>query len=272
MGLGRRLLVESEVFAERFGEVAAGVERWVDWSVAGVLGDGGLLARIEVVQPVLFVVQVALAGVWESWGVRPGAVVGHSQGEIAAAVVAGVLSVEDGARLVVERSALFARELVGRGVVASVALPVAEVERRLPRELSVAGVNGPSSTTVAGETALVERFVAELASAGVRARVVPASVASHSVQVERLRDEVVDGLGFVRPGPGRVPVYSTVTGGVVSGVEMDAGYWFENCRRPVLFAPVVERLLGDGFGVLVEPSAHPVLVMNVEEIADRAGA
>ncbi|WP_018653756.1 type I polyketide synthase [Actinomadura flavalba] len=272
VGLGRELLAESEVFRGRFREVAAAVEERVEWPVEAVLGDAERLARIEVVQPVLFVVQVALAAVWKAWGVRPDAVVGHSQGEIAAAVVAGALSVEDGARLVVERSALFARELTGRGVVASVALPEDEVGRRLPAELSIAGVNGPAATTVAGATEPVEAFVAELVAEGVRARVVPASVASHSAQVEPLRDEITGGLAFVAPRAARVPLYSTVTGAPIDGTALDAGYWYENCRRPVLFAPVVERLVDDGFGVFVEPSAHPVLTMNVEEIADRAGA
>ncbi|WP_018653754.1 type I polyketide synthase [Actinomadura flavalba] len=272
VGLGRELLAESDVFRDRFREIAAAVEERVEWPVEAALGDAERLARIEVVQPVLFAVQVALAAVWEAWGVRPDAVVGHSQGEIAAAVVAGALTVEDGARLVVERSALFARELTGRGVVASLALPVREVERRLPDGLSVAGVNGPAATTVAGEAAAVEAFVAELVAEGVRARVVSASVASHSAQVEPLRERIVTGLGFLRPRPGRVPLYSTVTGEPSDGADLGPDYWYENCRRPVRFAPVVERLLRDGFGVFVEPSAHPVLTMNVEEIADRAGA
>ncbi|WP_344942694.1 type I polyketide synthase [Sphaerisporangium flaviroseum] len=271
--MGVELLGSSGVFAERFGQCAAEVERWVDWSVVEALGDGGLLGRIDVVQPVLFAVQVGLAAVWEGLGVVPSAVVGHSQGEIAAACVAGALTLGDGARLVVERSGLFARELVGRGAVASVGLGREQVQARLGgfAGLVVAGVNGPSVTTVAGDVGVLGELVAVLEGEGVRARVVEASVASHSPQVERLRGRLVESLGFVRPVSGRVPLYSTVSGGVVDGADLGAGYWFDNCRSPVEFCAAVQALLADGFGVFVEPSAHPVLVMGVQEIAEAAG-
>ncbi|WP_186777221.1 type I polyketide synthase [Streptomyces salinarius] len=276
-GMAVELLDSSPVFASRLREVAGEVERWVGWRVEDVLrGVEGAasIERIEVVQPVLFAVHVALARLWASFGVVPDAVVGHSQGEIAAACVAGALSVGDAARLVVVRSQLFAEELVGRGAVASVALSRAEVEARIGAfggGLSVAGVNGPAQVTVAGGVEALEEFVASLTSGGVRARVIAATVASHSAQVEPLRERLVELLGFVRPRVGRVPLYSTVTGGVLDGSELDAGYWFENCRRPVLFEPVVRSLLVDGFRVFVESSAHPVLAASVSEIAEDGG-
>ncbi|MBD3006624.1 SDR family NAD(P)-dependent oxidoreductase, partial [Streptomyces sp. 5-10] len=277
VGMGRELLDSSPVFAERVGECAAAFERWVDWSLVDVLrgeAPAELLERIDVIQPALFSVMVGLAAVWESVGVVPDAVIGHSQGEIAAACVAGALSLEDAARIVVLRSQLFADELVGRGAVASVALSRQEVEEWLTPFgdlLSVAGVNSPRLVTVAGAPGPLQDLIAALNERGIRARIVPATVASHSPQVDGLRGRIAELLSFVRPRRGRVPLYSTVTGEVVQGPELTADYWFENCRQPVDFEPVVRKLLASGHTVFVESSAHPVLVQPVNEIVDIHG-
>ncbi|AQW54300.1 NamA [Streptomyces hygroscopicus] len=273
-GMGRELLDSSPVFAQRVGECAAALEQWVDWSLEDVLrGDvpAEMLDRIEVIQPALFSVMVGLAAVWASMGVVPDAVVGHSQGEIAAACVSGALSLEDAARIVVLRSQLFADELVGRGAVASVALSRQDAEELLAPygdRLAIAGVNSPRSVTVAGAHEPLEELVAALTERGIRARIVPSTVASHSPQVDRLRDRITELLSFVRPGKGRVPLYSTVTGEVLHGPELTADYWFENCRRPVDFEPVVRKLLAGGHTVFVESSAHPVLVQPLNQIVD----
>ncbi|MGW6269158.1 type I polyketide synthase [Streptomyces sp. NPDC055060] len=277
-GMAVELVDSSPVFAARLAECARAIEAHVKWRILDVLREvegTPSLERIEVVQPVLFAVMVSLAEMWRASGVVPAAVVGSSQGEIAAACVAGALSLEDAARVVVLRSQLFADELVGRGAVASVALPRAEVEARLEpwgERLSVAGVNGPRAATVAGETEALEELVAALEKEGVRARVVAATVASHCAQVDRLRERILDLLGFVEPRAGSVPMYSTVTGEVLDGSELDAGYWFDNCRRPVAFEPVVRSLLADGFRAFVESSAHPVLTWGVLETAEEAGS
>ncbi|MFD5384811.1 type I polyketide synthase [Streptomyces sp. NPDC127074] len=273
-GMGRELLDSSPVFAQRVGECAAALEQWVDWSLVDVLrGDvpAEMLERIEVIQPALFSVMVGLAAVWASMGVVPDAVVGHSQGEIAAACISGALSLEDAARIVVLRSQLFADELVGRGAVASVALSRQDAEELLAPygdRLAIAGVNSPRTVTVAGAHEPLEELVAALTERGIRARIVPSTVASHSPQVDRLRDRITELLSFVRPGKGRVPLYSTVTGEVLHGPELTADYWFENCRRPVDFEPVVRKLLAGGHTVFVESSAHPVLVQPLNQIVD----
>ncbi len=127
---GARLLDESPVFAERMAECAVALEPFVDWSLLDVVRGGEALDRVDVVQAVSFAVMVSLAAVWESAGVKPDAVVGHSQGEIAAAVVAGALSLLDGARVVALRSKAIAGSLAGRGAMASVALPAAEITCR----------------------------------------------------------------------------------------------------------------------------------------------
>ncbi|MFE4281157.1 type I polyketide synthase, partial [Streptomyces goshikiensis] len=209
-----------------------------------------------------------------SLGVVPDAVVGHSQGEIAAAVVAGGLSLEDGARVVVLRARLIGRELAGHGGMASVALPVAVVEERLERwagRLGVAVVNGPSATVVAGDTDAVAEFVTVCEAEGVRARRLPVDYASHSAHVETLAAELEEILADVRPVSGEVPFYSTVEAAAIDTASLDAGYWFGNLRRPVRFQETVEQLLADGFPVFVEASAHPVLTGAVQETAESMG-
>ncbi|MFF2332001.1 acyltransferase domain-containing protein, partial [Streptomyces sp. NPDC058103] len=271
VGMGRRLLEESSVFAGRMAECDEVIGGLVGWSVVEVLRGGGEgLGRIEVVQPVLFAVMVSLAAVWESVGVRPDVVVGHSQGEVAAACVAGVLSLEDAVRVVVLRSELFARRLVGGGAVASVGLSAGEVGERLVGfpGLGVAGRNGPGGCSVAGEVGVLERFVEVCVGEGVRARVLESTVASHGVQVEPLREELLGLLEGVVPGVGVVPFCSTVFPGVVEGERLDAEYWYDNARRMVDFHGAVDALLAEGNRFFVEVSPHPVLAGAVARIAE----
>ncbi|MDC0773873.1 SDR family NAD(P)-dependent oxidoreductase [Streptomyces sp. HD] len=228
---------------------------------------------MDVVQPLLFVTMVSLAWLWRSRGVRPDAVVGHSQGEIAAACVAGGLSLEDAARVVVLRSrAIIA--LAGQGGMASVLLPVAEVEERLaPWEgrLSVAAVNGPASVVVSGDAEAVRELVAELSAAGAQARQIPVDYASHSAQVEEIRDRLLTDLAPVRPRTAEVPFFSTVTCDWLDTENLDAGYWYDNLRRTVRFAEAVHALAAQDFRAFVESSPHPVLTAAVRDTLDEDG-
>ncbi|MGW4968149.1 SDR family NAD(P)-dependent oxidoreductase, partial [Nonomuraea sp. NPDC004186] len=272
-GMGVELAQASPVFAARLEKCFAEIRRWVDWDPAQVLADadGAGLDSIERLQPVAFAVGIALAELWESIGVRPTAVVGHSQGEVAAACVAGVLSLADAVRVVVLRSRLFAAELWGRGAIAAVGLPAEVVRERVGEGLEVSADNGPASCAVAGPTQALEELVERLRGEGVRARVIATTVASHSQMVEPLREQLLEMLGRIEPAPGRVPVYSTVTGGVLAGSELGAEYWFANARRPVDFQGAVRALLADGRTAFIEVSPHPVLTMAVQDILDATG-
>ncbi|MFF2851893.1 SDR family NAD(P)-dependent oxidoreductase, partial [Streptomyces sp. NPDC058001] len=276
-GMAVELLESSVVFGEAFAECDRVLGASTGWSVADVVrGAVGApsLERIEVLQPVLFAVQVSLAALWRSMGVEPAAVVGHSQGEVAAAHVAGGLTLEDAARLVVWRSGLFAEALVGHGAVASVALDAEAVEGRLAGldgRLSLAGRNGPGAVTVAGEVAALEEFVAACHEDQVRARILGSTVASHSAQVDPLRERILELFADIIPRASRVPMYSTVTGEVIDTAELDAEYWFENARRPVNYEGAVRALLADGFRFFVENSAHPVLTVGTEATCEDAG-
>ncbi|APU21560.1 type I polyketide synthase [Actinoalloteichus sp. GBA129-24] len=267
VGMAAGLLGSSPVFAGRMGECAAALSEFVGWSLFDVLGDEQALGRVDVVQPVLFAVMVSLAELWCSVGVVPSAVVGHSQGEIAAAVVSGGLSLRDGVRVVVQRSRLIAG-LGGGGGMVSVALPASEVTELLPDGVSLAAVNGPSSVVVSGSVSGLERVVAACESRGVRARWVPVDYASHSVLMDALRDELVESLADVEPRSSVIPFYSSVTGAPLDTASLDAGYWFRNLRETVRFDRAVESLLVDGFGVFVESSAHPVTTYGIQEVID----
>jgi acyl transferase domain-containing protein/NADPH:quinone reductase-like Zn-dependent oxidoreductase/acyl carrier protein len=275
VGMAVGLLGSSPVFAEWVGLCGEALASFVDWSVEDVLrGEVGApgLERIDVVQPVLFAVMVSLARLWEACGVRPAAVVGHSQGEVAAAYVAGGLSLEDAARVVALRSGLL-MGLVGRGAIASVALGEAELRGRLERWegcLSISAVNGPSSVGVAGDMWALEELLEELDAEGVRARMVRATVATHSVQAEAVRGELLDVLAPVVGRSGDVPFFSTVTGGLVDTSGLSAEYWYRNMRETVQFEGVLRRLLDQGYRAFVEVSPHPVLTLGVQETVDRA--
>ncbi|WP_345599988.1 type I polyketide synthase [Thermocatellispora tengchongensis] len=260
-GMALPLLEASPVFRDLMDECAEALAPYLDLPLLDALGDPAALERVDVVQPALFAVMVSLAGLWRAYGVEPAAVTGHSQGEVAAAYVAGALTLHDAARVVALRGrALVA--LAGRGAMASVALPAAEVEARLPSGLSVAAVNGPNSVVVSGEPGAVAAFVAACEAEGVRARRVAVDYASHSPQVEAVRAELLDALAPIRPRETRVPFHSAVTAGPLAGEELTAAYWYRNLRHQVRFEAAVR---GIGADVLIEVSPHPVLTGGMQD-------
>ncbi|KIQ67246.1 polyketide synthase [Kitasatospora griseola] len=270
VGMATELLSGSEVFAARMADCERALAPYTDWSLVEALGSEALLARVDVVQPVLWAVMVSLAEVWRSFGVVPDAVVGHSQGEVAAACVAGGLSLEDGARVVALRSRAVG-SLAGRGGMASVPLPVDVVRERISDRLSVAAVNGPSSTVVSGDADAVREFVDALVEEGVRARLIEVDYASHSAHVEEVRERLLADLDGIVPLSGAVPFYSSVTGGLLETKALDAEYWYRNLRETVEFEQATGALLAAGHRVFIESSPHPVLSVAVGESVEAAG-
>ncbi len=269
------LLDASEVFAERIRECEAALAPFVDWSLTDLLrgaDDAPSLDRVDVVQPALFSVMVSLARLWQSFGVRPHAVMGHSQGEIAAACVAGALSLQDAARAVALRSKALAA-MSGQGGMVSVALGEEAVSRLVARwdgRLSVASVNGASSTVVSGDLDALEELLARCKEDGVRTRTLPVDYASHSPQVEQVRERLLAELAPLSPRPAKIPFYSTVTGTELDTTALDAEYWFRNLRETVHLERVTRLLLERGHDVFVETSPHPVLTMAIQETMDAA--
>ncbi|MEU5980543.1 acyltransferase domain-containing protein [Streptomyces sp. NPDC047315] len=273
-GMGVELLDSSPVFAERIAACEAALKPHVDWSLTDVLrGDGTELARVDVVQPVLWAVMVSLAAVWAEHGVTPAAVIGHSQGEIAAACVAGALSLEDGARIVALRSRAL-RALSGGGAMASLGLSAADAEGWFfPADgggVVVAAVNGPSSTVISGPPQHVADVVTAVEAAGHRARTIDVDYASHGPQVDEITEELHHLLAGIEPTTSTVAFYSTVTAGPVDTTELDTGYWVRNLREQVRFSDTVHALLDAGHRLFVEASPHPVLTLGLEQIFDTA--
>jgi acyl transferase domain-containing protein len=275
-GMGRELLVSSPVFAARLAECAEALAPFVDWSLHDVLAgaEGApVLETADVVQPVLWAVMVSLAAVWQAAGVDPDAVVGHSQGEIAAACVAGILSLQDAARVVALRSRALT-VLAGKGGMLSIAQPVAQVRERLSawgERLSVAAVNGSAATVVSGEPEALKELAAQCEDEGVRARMVPVDYASHSAQVEALEKEILDALAGITPGAARIPMVSAMSGAWLAGPEMDPAYWYASLRSAVEFDRAIRVLASGGHRAFIEVSPHPVLTSAITDTIEDAG-
>ncbi|MFC5053485.1 type I polyketide synthase [Saccharothrix xinjiangensis] len=274
VGMAAELLDASPVFAARMAECAEALSAFVDWDLIAVArGAEGApsLDRVDVVQPVLWAVMVSLTALWRHHGVTPDAVVGHSQGEIAAAVVGGHLSLLDGARVVALRSRAIREHLAGHGGMVSVGLSADAVRPHLEpwgERISVAAVNGASSVVVSGEPGALDELVATLTALDVRAKRVNVDYASHSAQVGSIEQRLLADLAPVGPRAGEVPMLSTVTGEWVEDAALDARYWYTNLRTTVAFDPAIRTLAERGHAAFVEVSPHPVLSMSIQETLD----
>ncbi|MEV5978536.1 SDR family NAD(P)-dependent oxidoreductase [Streptomyces sp. NPDC052114] len=274
-GMAAELLDTSPVFAATMADCAAALAPVTDWDLLETVRAREPLERVDVVQPVLWAIMVSLAEVWRSHGVRPAAVIGHSQGEIAAACVAGALSLADGARVVALRSRAIAEDLSGHGGMMSVALPedrVRELIAPYENRVSVAAVNGTASVVLSGDADALDALRDAVVAEGHRAKRLPVDYASHGAHVESIRERLLTDLAGIEARTADVPFYSTVTGGAYDTAGLDATYWYTNLRQSVLFAPTTRTLLDAGYGVFVECSPHPVLLHSIEETADAAGA
>ncbi|WP_344659924.1 type I polyketide synthase, partial [Catenulispora subtropica] len=276
-GMGRELLAVSPVFAARYAECADALDPYVDWSPLDVLqqADGApTLDSADVAQPVMWAVMVALAAVWQAAGVTPDAVIGHSQGEIAAATVAGILSLDDAARVVVLRSKALAG-LGVRGGLLSAVMPESAAHALLRDHpaLSVAAVNSPAATVISGPPEDLDRFEAALSKRRVLRWRVPATsdFVAHSPRVRPIEDQLLDGLSGIRPQPGRIAFYSTAYNRWLPGHELNAAYWYANVREQVRFSDAVQELSRTGHRTFIEVSAQPVLTGAIAECVEEAG-
>ncbi|MER8265230.1 type I polyketide synthase [Streptomyces griseus] len=277
-GMGRSLWEQNDAFREAVTACDEALAPHTGFSVAAVVRGEDALApsftRTDVVQPALFAMYVGLAAMWRAWGVEPAAVVGHSQGEVAAAVVSGALSLADGARVVASR-ARAVQDHAPDGAMGLVERPVGEVVEELAAygdALSVAVVNTARSTVVAGDADALDRFLAGMEATGAYCQRVDVDYASHSPHMDVLLPalrERLTGLAPVEPG---IAFYSSVTGERAAGSELDGDYWCRNLREPVRFDRALERLRADGFGTFVEVSPHPVLQIALAQGTEADGS
>jgi acyl transferase domain-containing protein/acyl carrier protein len=266
VGMGRELAEASPVFKARIAECSTALRPYVDWELDDVLAGRHGFEAANVVQPALWAVMVSLAAVWQAAGVAPDAVLGHSQGEIAAAAVAGILSLDDAAKVVALRSRTLTA-LAGRGGMLSIAEPVEAVRRRIAsfgERLSVAAVNGPSATVVSGDADALQEL-ADACEASVRTRMIPVDYASHSAHVDELREDILSTLAGIAPREARIPMVSALTGEWLNGPELNPGYWYASLRETVEFDRAVQVLGEAGHGVFVEASPHPVLTPAIAD-------
>ncbi len=277
LGMALELWDASATFGERMEACAAALSPFVDWELRDVLsGAPGAppLERTDVVQPASFAVFVSLAALWRSYGVEPAVVVGHSQGEIAAAHVAGALSLQDAARV----AALRARALMaldGAGGMMSVFEPASELLERIGRwdgRLVVGSYNSPRSTVVTGDLDALEELRLACADDRVRTRRVAIDYASHSSQIDAVGERLLEDLRPIVPLAGTVAMLSTTTGAAIDGAELGAEHWLRNVREPVLFHQTIRALIDDGVTAIIESSPHPVLTWAVHEMVDDAVA
>jgi hybrid polyketide synthase/nonribosomal peptide synthetase FtdB len=267
--MGRELQRQEPVFRATLEQCDLALRPFVDWSLLEQLAadeQTSRLSEIDVLQPALFALQVALANLWQAWGVRPDAVVGHSMGEVAAAHIAGALTLEDAARVITARSRLL-RRLRGLGGMAVVGLSAADTARALEPykgRLSIAGSNSPQSTVVAGDVSAMRDLAAKLEAHGDFCSLVNVDVASHSPQTAPLGSELRSALEGLEPRPVTLPFVSTVTGSVFDR-PLDAAYWARNLAEPVNFTAAIAELARSGHTAFLEISPHPVLQTPMQQ-------
>jgi acyl transferase domain-containing protein len=276
-GMGRTLLKQEAVFREAMERCDRAMRPHGDWSLlAELTATDPAHSRsneVDVLQPALLAIQVALTALWRFWGIEPDAVVGHSMGEIAAAHVAGTLSLEDAARVICSRSRIV-RPTIGHGAMAAVELSMADARRALvgcEDRVSIAVSNGPASTVLSGDPGALEAIVSRLQRQDIFCRMIKVDFAAHSPQMEPLRADLARALEGLQPQSASVPIYSTVTGQVSDGESFDQLYWTRNLREPVLFSDAVHRLIEDGHDIFLEISPHPILLSSVQQAFSHSG-
>ena len=278
-GMGRELMEHEPVFREvieRCDAAMRGVARFSLLEELGRSEETSKMARTEIAQPAIFAIQVALAALWKSWGVMPAAVVGHSVGEIAAACVAGVFSVEEGARIIALRGQFMDGCARGDGTMLAVGLDE-EAARALiarhDRTVTISAFNGPRSLTLAGTRLSLEAMLAELEPQGVFARLVRVDHPFHHPLMQPASAALEEALADLQPQADSVPFFSTVTGDRCAGETCDAAHWGRGILQPVQFAPAVGALADFGVDLWLEIGAHPALVHSIQEcLAARPGA
>ncbi|WP_438479342.1 type I polyketide synthase, partial [Streptomyces asiaticus] len=269
VGMGAQLLKTSPVFAARLKECAEALAPYTDWSLIDVITgvpDAPSLERVDVVQPATFAVVVSLAALWQSVGIHPDAVIGHSQGEIAAACVAGHLTLPTAAKIVALRSQTIAHHLAGHGGMMSLATPAHTINlTNWHGKLWIAAHNGPNATVIAGDTDALHQLHTHYTDQGIRARIIPVDYASHTGHVDTIKNELHQTLADITASPGTIPWLSTVTGQWIEPNTLDSDYWYRNLRQTVQFEHTIRTLADNGYRTYIEVSPHPVLTTAIQE-------
>ncbi|HXS75294.1 MAG TPA: type I polyketide synthase [Terracidiphilus sp.] len=276
-GMGQQLWNHEPIFRASIERTARALSRHVKWSLIEFFATEDLehpqFDEIDFIQPMLFALQVALAELWRSWNIEPDAVVGQSMGEVAAAHVAGALSLEDAVCIISERSLLL-KEKRGLGQMMSVDQSLQDAQRLLEGyedRVSVAVSSSPTSTVLSGESAALNELRERLQANDIFCAMVKVDVASHSSQMDSLREPLLQVLVNLSPNVPAITLYSTVLGGRAGDSLLDALYWWRNLREPVLFSTTIQNLLADEHDLFLEISGHPVVSAGIQQVLQDAG-
>ena len=268
--MGQQLLTREPSFRRTIEQIDELLISLAGWSLQEEMAkpEGeSKIDRTAVAQPAIFAVQVALAGLWESWGIVPGKVMGHSVGEVAAAYCAGIYSLEDAVNIVYQRSRL-QDKTGGSGRMLAAGI-TAQAARRVIGDhadrVQLAAINSSDLVTLAGDTEPLEQIGSELEDAGRFVRWLRVNYAFHTHQMEPIKKELTESLTGIRPQPGQLPFISTLTGGVMPGEKMDASYWWRNVRNPVLFSLAASNLIAAGHDLFLEVGPHPALQSSINQ-------
>jgi acyl transferase domain-containing protein/acyl carrier protein/ubiquinone/menaquinone biosynthesis C-methylase UbiE len=278
-GMGRELMRHEPVFRRTMERCAAAMEGYARFSLLEELArteETSQMHRTEIAQPAIYAMQMALAELWKSWGVEPAAVVGHSVGEIAAACVAGIFSLEEGARIIALRAQFMDACARGAGTMLAVGLDEDEARAliaRHDRTLTIAAFNGPRSLTLAGPKISLEAMLAELEPQGVFARLVKVDHPFHHPLMQPASEALEEALADLDPQSETAPFFSTVTGGAQAGLACGPEHWGQGIRQPVQFAGAIAAMAETNIDVWLEIGAHPALVHSIQEcLGGRDGA
>ena len=268
-GMGRQLFEREPVVRDVLQDIDARIARHSGWSLLAEMmrpEAESIVDHTRIAQPAIFALQVALVELWKRWGVRPGKVVGHSAGEVAAAYCAGVFSLDDAVHIVTTRGRLQHRTF-GGGRMLAVALPLEQVRETIAASggVELAAINSPRLMTLAGDVDALERIERDMQQAGVFTRFLRGRYAFHSAQMDPMRDDLLEALATIAPQPARIPLMSSVTGAYIDGEALDGMYWWNNIRQTVIFGPAVSELIRGGDDTFLEIGPHPVLESSIKE-------
>ncbi|WP_458085097.1 SDR family NAD(P)-dependent oxidoreductase [Streptomyces malaysiensis] len=273
VGMGQRLWETSALYRDTIREVDAALSEYIDWSVTDILtGQPGAPTwdRVDVIQPVLFTTMVALATLWQHHGLTPDAIIGHSQGEIAAAYTAGALTLQDAARITTLRSKALL-PLTGHGTMISVLAPpqtiqdIADPDHWNTR-IWIAAHNAPNTTTITGDLDAITHLTQQLSHHRIMRWQLPGvDFAGHSGHIDQLHQQLQEILAPITPQKPTIPFYSTTDNTWITDTTLDADYWYRNLRQPVLFQPAIDHLSSNGYTTFIETSPHPTLTPSIQE-------
>ena len=263
-GMARRLLADESAFVAALADIEPVFVEQVGFSLYDIIANGQPISGDAQVQPVLMGLQLALTELWRSYGVHPDAVIGHSMGEVTAAVVAGALSLSDGLHVIAQRSTLMSR-LAGQGAVALVNLDADATAALIVAYpgVEVAGYLSPRQTVLAGPPEQVDAAIAAVTAQNTFARRVNMQVASHTALMDPVLPDIRAALADIAPSIPALPVLSTVTDTGTAPV-FDADYWVANVRQPVRFSQAIAKAAED-HGVFIEISPHSTLGQSISD-------